>query len=217
MLTGFAQPIRNEDLLSSWKCGMNGILFENKQTNKKADYLGEKCKLMFKSIRAQKILTQTGSDLTLKEFRSSRFSPHRLRLSSPWSEVVSSSRGSCPGVRALMRSVQSLSELRDRYTMPSRSPFLGTITSSMEGGDVEWYIATASGPFWMVFAGRAICGLSFSLPIYNNEKEQTISQTSSYNKDARHHKSNYSPGSSRDCPCSVRGVQFHGKFSRCCH
>lgn len=120
--------------------------------------------------------TQTGSDLTLKEFKSSRFRLHRLRLSSPWSEVASSSRGSCPGVRALMRLAQSLSEVRARYTMPSRSPFLGTMTFSMEGGEVERYIAMASGPFWMVFAGRATCGLSLSLPIYKSQKEWTISQ-----------------------------------------
>lgn len=115
-------------------------------------------------------MTQTVSDLTLKEFRSSRFSPHRLRLSSPSSDVESSSKGSCPGVRALTRSPQSLSDPRDRYTMPSKSPFLGTIMPSMEGGDVERYIAMASGPFWMVFAGIGICGLSLSLPIYKKKK-----------------------------------------------
>lgn len=94
--------------------------------------------------------------VTLKEIRLRRVSPHRLRLSSPWNEVVSSSRGSCPGVRASVRSTQSLSVLRDRYTIPSRSPFLGILTFSLEGGDVERYIAMASGPFWMVFGGRAI-------------------------------------------------------------
>lgn len=160
------------------------------------------------------MVTQTGSDLTLKEFRSSRFSPHRLRLSSPSNEVVSSSRGSCPGVRALMRASQSRSELRVRYTTPSRSPFLGTITSSTEGGDVERYIAMASGPFWMVFAGSAICGLSLSLPIYKSEKERTTLQRRQVT--VRPHRSNNSPGSSPDCPCSVHAVQFHGKSSRCC-
>lgn len=155
--------------------------------------------------------------ITLKEIRLRRFSPHRLRLSSPWNEVVSSSRGSCPGVRALVRSTESLSELRERYTMPSRSPFLGTMTSSVEGGDVERYIAMASGPFWMVFAGRAICGWSLSLPSYKKKEKRTdVTETSPCNEDARHHNSNNSPGSSRNCLCSVRGVQFHGKSSHCC-
>lgn len=57
------------------------------------------------------------------------------------------------------------------------------MTFSLEGGDVERYIAMASGPFWMVFAGRAICGLSLSLPIYKSENGQYHNENEQYHRD----------------------------------
>lgn len=59
------------------------------------------------------------------------------------------------------------------------------MTSSREGADVERYMAMASGPFWMVFAGKATCGLSLSLPIYKSKKEWTISRRRDRTKKTR--------------------------------